>query len=421
MSVMSVKQGTRTWSPAEQASSLKGDNAQSLGAPDRDKALGGQNLGEVLNKVADANYVDPAKTRKVGNNQLDKDAFLKLMLAQMKHQDPTNPMQSHEMAAQLAQFTSLEQLNNINTTLEGMKQSQAPAVGYQALNFIGKRVAGDSSRLARVAGDTNHDVNFQLLGDAAKVRVTLKDADGNTVRKLELPGMKKGENSIRWNGLSEEGVAARPGEYRVAIEAFSATGGKVFAKTEFDGKITGINYTGQGPVLMVGTQTIRLQDVKKIVEDDAKGGTSGPGAGGPLSAAGAAAPLASGAPAASASAAPGPSPAAGALAPSAGSGAPAPGATEQAMAIASAKDAAAATALAMAGGKAGAPAPAIEAANAQASVAAGRAAYPASAASQLAENVPPAEEPPPAQGNILDTVAMSREVMNKITNPKQGE
>lgn len=237
-----------------------------MSAQDSEKVLGGQDMGELLNKVADPNWVDPAKTRKVGNNQLDKDAFMKLMLTQMKHQDPTNPMQSHEMAAQLAQFTSLEQLNNINATLEGMKSAQQPAANYQALNFIGKKVAGDSSKIVRVAGDKHHDFNFTLGGDASQVTLKVKDADGEVVRTIKMNNLRKGDNSIAWNGLLEDGSAARPGEYKIAAEAIASNGQKVFLKSEFDGKITGMNFTAQGPVLLVGNQTVRLQDVKKIYE-----------------------------------------------------------------------------------------------------------------------------------------------------------
>src|SRR5690606_35195937 len=111
----------------------------------QDEALGGQDVGEFLNKIADPNWVDPQKRfRATGNDKLDKEAFMKLMLAQMKNQDPTNPMKSHEMAAQLAQFSSVEQLSNINTTLTAMQAGQKPTESFQALNFIGKAVAGDS-------------------------------------------------------------------------------------------------------------------------------------------------------------------------------------------------------------------------------------------------------------------------------------
>jgi flagellar basal-body rod modification protein FlgD len=63
----------------------------------------------------------------------------------MKNQDPTNPLKSHEMAAQLANFSSLEQMQNMNSTLTELKNGQKPSENYQALNLIGKAVAGDSS------------------------------------------------------------------------------------------------------------------------------------------------------------------------------------------------------------------------------------------------------------------------------------
>lgn len=273
MSMVGVKRGTQTFSKAPSSSpSVARDNgggsavgAGNISAGDFQKAYGDQNVGDVLNKVADPNYVDPAKkVRSVGSNELGKDAFLKLMLAQMKHQDPTNPMQSHEMAAQLAQFTSLEQLNNINTTLEAMKNQASPATNYQALALIGKKVSGDSSKIVRTTGDRMHNVNFEMMNDAEKVTITVKDSAGNVVRKIAQGAMKKGANSFEWNGLNEEGGAARPGEYKVSIEGVSSSGKKVFAKTTFGGRITGLNYTQEGPVLLVGNQSVKLSDVKKI-------------------------------------------------------------------------------------------------------------------------------------------------------------
>src|SRR5690606_22005598 len=109
--MISIKGGTQTWSNAEQQSSLRGDGTQNMSAADREKILGDKDLGEYLNKIADPNWIDPKKARQVGGTELDKDAFLKLFLAQLKNQDPMNTMDSHELAAQLAQFTSLEKLN----------------------------------------------------------------------------------------------------------------------------------------------------------------------------------------------------------------------------------------------------------------------------------------------------------------------
>ncbi len=272
---MNVKTGTTAYGkPTESVRELASDKASNLSVQDKESVLGADgDLGDLLNKVADPNWVDPQKAgRKVGNNTLDKDSFLKLMLAQMKHQDPTNPQPSHEMAAQLAQFTSLEQLSNINTALGDMNKAQQPQMNYQALNFIGKKVSGDSSKVLRIANDTKHDFNFNLSGDASKVSVKVLDGDGNVIRQIDNLNLKKGPNTITWNGMTDDGSAARPGDYKFAVEATGTNGGKLFARTDFDGKISGMNFTPEGPVLLVGNQTIRMQDVKRIEEVPNEGG-----------------------------------------------------------------------------------------------------------------------------------------------------
>lgn len=265
MTVMNIKRGTNAFSKADQSSGIKNEPVHTASASDMQAAYGDQNVGDVLNKIADPNWVDPSKkVRTTGDPSLGKDAFMKLMLTQMKYQDPTSPLQSHEMAAQLAQFSSLEQLSNIHGTLESMKTQASPSMNYQALALIGKRVAGDSSKLTRGAGDTKHGVGFELVGDAQKVTVHVKDATGTPIRKLEFGVMKKGQNSIEWNGLKDDGTAARPGEYKISVEGVSSAGKKIYAKTTFGGKITGLNFTAEGPVLMVGNKSIKLSDVKKI-------------------------------------------------------------------------------------------------------------------------------------------------------------
>ena len=110
MTFVNAKQGTKTWSDSAQNTIQKDSGVRNLSASDSQK-LDGEDIGSVLNRIADPNYVDPSKKmRAVGNDKMDKDAFMKLMLAQMKNQDPSNPLKSHEMAAQLAQFSSLEQM-----------------------------------------------------------------------------------------------------------------------------------------------------------------------------------------------------------------------------------------------------------------------------------------------------------------------
>lgn len=266
MGTMGVKLGTKAFGQTNEKVTGTANLPSNLGAQDMAK-LNGENVGDVLNKVADPNWVDPSKKmRTVGNDKLDKDAFFKLMIAQMKNQDPTNPLKPHEMSAQLATFSSLEQMQNMNTTLNEMKNGQKPMEQFQALSLIGKAVAGDSAKLVRAKGDKEHDFRFNLPKMATDVTIKVSNSEGEVVRTYNLKDLKEGENKITWNGQDEKGAAQRPDEYTFAIEAKGSDGKKVAVKTDFSGTISGINYTPEGPVLLVGNQTIRLRDVRKIVD-----------------------------------------------------------------------------------------------------------------------------------------------------------
>jgi flagellar basal-body rod modification protein FlgD len=269
--MISVKTGVKAWSNSVQDSGQRSDAAANVDAQQWEKAYGDKSVGEVLNQVANPNWVDPSKQmRVVGNNQLDKDAFMKMMLAQLKNQDPTNPLKSHEMAAQLAQFTSVEKLQNIDDTLSALKEQQNPTTNFQALNFIGKSVSGDAAKVVRGQHDKTHEFPFSLPADASDVTIVVKDVDGQVMRKFELKEQKKGDNQIIWNGITDNGATARPGEYEFQILAKGRDGKKLAVNTQFDGQITGINYTKKGPVLLIGNKSVRLSDVKKIVDGNLK-------------------------------------------------------------------------------------------------------------------------------------------------------
>lgn len=263
---MGMKLGTKAFGQAPEKITGTANLPSNISATDAGK-LGGENVGDVLNKLADANWVDPSKKmRTAGNDKLDKDAFFKLMLAQMKNQDPTNPLKPHEMSAQLANFSSLEQMSNINQTLTEMKAGQKPTEQFQVISLIGKAVAGDAGKVIRVKGDKDHDVNFTLPKAAAEVEVKVRNSAGDVVRTYALKNLKEGANRITWNGADDKGASMQPDEYSVFIEAKGGDGRKMAVKTDFEGIITGVNYTPEGPVMLVGNQTVRLKDLRRIVD-----------------------------------------------------------------------------------------------------------------------------------------------------------
>lgn len=267
MGISGVKSGAKAWSDAPQQTSLKSDGMESISAIDKAQMFQGEEIGDTLNKVADPNWVDTSKKmRTAGKSELDKDAFMTLLLTQMKNQDPTNPLKSHEMAAQLAQFTSLEKLSNIDSGIEKLNTTKNPAQNFEALSFIGKSVLTDSSKVNRGNVNEVHDLNFVLAGDAVKADIQVKDASGNVIRNLSTNNLKSGKNTFSWNGVMDDGTPAPQGEFSFEVNARSSSGSKIHAETKMEGVVTGVNFTPKGPQVMVGKQAIDLLDIKTITD-----------------------------------------------------------------------------------------------------------------------------------------------------------
>ncbi len=270
MSTMGARLGTKTFTERPVKAEVSNTDGFKL-TPDEKQKLGAEDLSQVLNKAADKDWVDPSKqVRGHGNSKMDKDAFFRLMIAQMKNQDPMNPLKNHEMAAQLAQFSGLEQMTNMNTTLTKIESRNSQPENFQALNLIGKTVAGDSSRVVRTQYDKAHDFNFDLPQDAGEASVKLMSAKGDLVREYKLTNLKTGANKISWNGKNEAGVDQAAGEFFFQVEAKNNNGKKIPVKTEFQGIISGLSFSAEGPVLQVGSQTIKMKDVRQITDPGIK-------------------------------------------------------------------------------------------------------------------------------------------------------
>lgn len=276
---MNVKLGTQAWSKTPQPGIQHTDNVHHSSAFAEEKVTGqGENIGDVLNRVADPNYVSQThKRRTVGNPELGKDAFMSLLLTQMKSQDPTNPMKSHEMAAQLAQFTSLEKLTNIESAINKLRTDSKPDKNFEALQLIGKTVVTDSTKITRADQKTPSDLKFSLAADAIKATVSIKDAKGNIVRTLTFNNLKKGKNDVSWNGQFEDGTQAPLGDYTLDVEARNSSGAKIFAQMKSQGTITGVNFTSHGPQVLIGKEAIDIADIKSISDNAAKEGAPAPG------------------------------------------------------------------------------------------------------------------------------------------------
>ncbi|MCK7515771.1 MAG: flagellar hook assembly protein FlgD [Desulfobacterales bacterium] len=139
-------------------------------------------------------------------NVIGKDEFLKMLIAQLKHQDPMNPMDGTAFTAQLAQFSSLEQLQNINTQLTSFTRQQQSLGNTQAVNLIGREVLAKGDTIQ--AEGTPVDLSYQLKGDAATGLVRIYNANGELVDALVFKNQKQGLNTLTWNPRAPPWAAA---------------------------------------------------------------------------------------------------------------------------------------------------------------------------------------------------------------------
>jgi flagellar basal-body rod modification protein FlgD len=199
----------------------------------------------------------------------NKEDFLKLLVAQMKFQDPMNPLQGSEFAAQLAQFSSVEQLQNINSKMDAQTQSNqllAQSVNNTlATTLIGKQVRALDDRVVS-DGEHSTTINYNLSGMAAPVTFEIQTDTGAVIRTLTQPNAASGDGSITWDGLDDRGNRVPAGTYHVNITADSPTGANVIAMPLTMGRIDGVRFENGNPVLMVNGQQVPFGSVLEILD-----------------------------------------------------------------------------------------------------------------------------------------------------------
>ena len=188
------------------------------------------------------------------------DTFLQLLTAQLKNQNPLDPLDTNAFTQQLVQFSSVEQQLKTNDFLSALVQANTNSVQTNAVNYIGKTVAASGTRSELI---NNQAVwNFSLK-DAADTVVTIKDANGNVVY-TEQGRLQGGAGQFTWNGETSSGAKAPNGTYSITMTGVNAEGVNVPISTEFTGVVSGVDFTGSEPVLLIGTTRVNLSGVTSI-------------------------------------------------------------------------------------------------------------------------------------------------------------
>jgi flagellar basal-body rod modification protein FlgD len=187
--------------------------------------------------------------------ELGMDQFLKLFIAQIQHQDPLSPLDSAEFTAQLAQFTSVEQLYGMNSRLADIEETlNGKSEQRDDLGFIGKTVKADDNTM-RVDNGTVQSGSYTIDG-SGYVTVDVYDSQGLIVRTFDQGLEDKGEHKVNWDGRDDTGKLVGDGTYTFNITARDEKGYYIPSNTYMSGEVTGITYQNGQSYLMIGDRII---------------------------------------------------------------------------------------------------------------------------------------------------------------------
>lgn len=195
---------------------------------------------------------------------MGKNEFLQLLVTQLRYQDPLNPSSPEDFAAQLAQFTSVEQLIGINEKLEMQGAASAQLAqnlnSTAALSVIGKDVlaVGD---VVTVPEDGPAGITFGVGGAGGSATVRILDAQGKEVASQEIGYVGAGRQDLDVTEMTSD---LAPGTYRYAVEVVDESGEPVRVEEFARLRITGLRFGPDGPVLTAGELEIALADVIEI-------------------------------------------------------------------------------------------------------------------------------------------------------------
>ncbi len=193
-----------------------------------------------------------------GRNALGKDDFLKLLVAQLQHQDPLKPADPTEFTAQLAQFSSLEQLFSVNATLEKLAASQNMA----SLSLLGREVMVENASFT--LGEGKVQLGYRLDAPAEEVTLFIRDSFGRTVAMLDGKQLGAGEHFLTWDGSDSLGQVAPKGEYSVLVSAVRGQDEAVAATSLIKGTVTGVELNGSRSRIVTTAGTFGMEQLKSV-------------------------------------------------------------------------------------------------------------------------------------------------------------
>ncbi len=184
-----------------------------------------------------------------GGQAMGQDAFLKLLVAQLKYQDPLKPQDGSAFVAELAQFSNLEQTMGINDRLDMLALQNRGQANTEVVALVGKQATVRGNMVTSDGTGIGTPMAFNLASAADKVSVTIRDQAGQVVRTIDVGAKNGGNVQLMWDGRNDAGIVQPAGTYSVNVTAKDAGDNPVGVTQETKGIVTAVSFDKGYPVL----------------------------------------------------------------------------------------------------------------------------------------------------------------------------
>lgn len=209
---------------------------------EKSEAGGDFRLGETKNDREFRKQLEKVTGKKqdLAKNKMERDDYLNLLVTQLKYQDPSKPMEHYEMASQMAQFNTVEQLMGVNKVLTEMKKMQNDAKAEKLSQYLGKDIEIQGNNIKLTQDGKANIAKFDLPAAASNVIIEFRDEHSKVVKTIPMGALQPGGNKVSWDGTSDKGIKLPNGSYTFNILASSEDGKPMVAKTSYIAKVEGI-------------------------------------------------------------------------------------------------------------------------------------------------------------------------------------
>ncbi|MGM0952466.1 MAG: flagellar hook assembly protein FlgD [Pseudomonadota bacterium] len=199
-----------------------------------------------------------------GGSELGKDAFMELMLAQMKNQDPLEPQENGEFVSQLAQFSSLEEMQNLSGTVDDVAGQFRSSQALQASAMVGKTVLAPSN-VGILGSDGQLNGTVEVPATTGGLRLSIENQAGERVRQIDMGAQQPGVTNFQWDGKDGNGNNLPPGPYKIVAEG-SYPSGTEQLDTMVSANVDSVSLGKGGNVTLnlAGMGSLPLSEVKQI-------------------------------------------------------------------------------------------------------------------------------------------------------------